>query len=182
MSIPEDSFDGWVCRLIAKERTWEHARRKRRLAQRQLSLKRLETANSECIEGNANIEGTSHMISTMEENTLNKTLQVREGGNGEGSDKEALNMNIPLLACKLWIEIEEAVVSDSVFKIWMIFENGSGGLDALQSLRQYLINKLGIREMSLHNPTKPIKKRKKTKKNSSEGNSESIKGSHPYDS
>ncbi|XP_011646547.1 U6 small nuclear RNA (adenine-(43)-N(6))-methyltransferase [Pogonomyrmex barbatus] len=151
----EDNFDNWSCQIIARERSWEHTRRKRRLAQ-QIAMKRAKGETDECIEANMCIEETSIKI----ENDMKKL-------NEERSDKKLFD-DTPLLVCKLWVEVmgiessdsEDIITqSDEIFRIWMIFEDGHGGLDALHSLRQYLINKLGVREKILDNPLK-IKKKK----------------------
>lgn len=173
LSISEDNFDSWSGRIIARERSWEHARRKRRLAQRQIMLKRVKDEGEDYIE--ANVGKISNSISVIKEpndigqankNSSDETLTIK-AENEESSDKKVLE-HIPLLTCKLWIEIEsseyEAIVQDDVFRIWMIFENGSGGLNALQSLRQYLINKLDVREKILINSSKSVKKRRKISK------------------
>lgn len=108
-------------------------------------------------------------IEQANKNSLDKTSTVR-AENEESSDK--IFKGVPLLTCKLWIEIgnseyEETIVQDDVFRIWMIFENGSGGLNALQSLRQYLINKLDIREKILVDSSKSVKKRRDRKRKNS---------------
>ncbi|XP_011164524.2 U6 small nuclear RNA (adenine-(43)-N(6))-methyltransferase isoform X1 [Solenopsis invicta] len=158
--IPEDSFDSWVCQITAKERSWEHMRRKRRLAQ-QAALKRAKGEDGECSGANMHTKETSLKIGNDTKNS-----------HGESSDKEELSdKDSPLLICKLWVEIESLDESqnvitkpEEVFKIWMIFDNGSGGLDALHSLQQYLINKLGVRQKILNNSSKIKKKKKKLKK------------------
>lgn len=162
-----------MCRLTAEEKTWEHARRKRRLAQH-LALKKLKNIDGECVKTNVNAEETLDTVPVAkEENLSEEMLSVKKEENGGSSSK-----CVPLLTCELWVEIgssesEETVTQDDVFRIWMIFENGSGGLEALQSLRQYLINRLGLKKT--HNPSKPVKKRRKrTKKSSGEGAIESL--------
>lgn len=148
--VPEDSSDSWACQLTARERSWEHTRRKRRLAQ-QISLKRTKGEDGECIRMNTCAEETSIK-------TENNTKELHE----KNSDKDG-----PLLVCKLWIEAENSdesqdiiTQSSKIFRIWMIFKTGHGGLDALHSLRQYLINKLGVREKILDNPSKFKRKKK----------------------
>lgn len=157
--VPEDNFDSWACQVTARERSWEHMRRKRRLAQ-QIALKRAKGEDGECIQANICAEETSIKI----ENSTKKPYE-------ESSDKELPDKNVPLLVCKFWVEAENPddsqdviVQSNKIFRIWMIFENGYGGLDALHSLRQYLINKLGIRKKILDNPSKFKRKKKKSKR------------------
>ncbi|KAG5346198.1 MET16 methyltransferase, partial [Acromyrmex charruanus] len=153
--IPEDSFDNWACRATARKRSWEHMRRKRRLAQ-QSALKRAKRESGEC---NA-VEETSIEIRNSAKNS-----------DEESSDKELSDKNGPLLVCKFWVEAESRNDSqdiitqpDEILRIWIVFENGYGGLDALHSLRQYLINKLEVREKILDNPSKTKKKKKRIKK------------------
>lgn len=174
--ISEDSFDGWVCQLTAEERTWEHARRKRRLAQ-QLALKKLEDPNGECVEVNVSAKESSDIVLTTEQNIDLKqanekppkdTLSVKKEKYGENSKE-----SIPLLACKLWVQIESSEIEgtdpqDDLFRISMIFENGSGGLEALQSLRQYLMNRLEVKRTAFQDPSKPVKKRRKRMKKHSD--------------
>lgn len=174
LTIPEDSFDCWSGRITAREKSWEHARRKRRLVQQEMRLKRIK--DEEYIETNggknsnsASIIKEPNDIEQANKNSLDKTSTVR-AENEESSDK--IFKGVPLLTCKLWIEIgnseyEETIVQDDVFRIWMIFENGSGGLNALQSLRQYLINKLDIREKILVDSSKSVKKRRDRKRKNS---------------
>jgi len=108
-------------------------------------------------------------IGQVNKNSSDKTSIIKVE-HEKSSDKKILEC-VPILTCKLLVEIascEETIVQDDVFRIWMIFENGSGGLDALQSLRQYLINKLDVRE-KIVNPSKSIKKRKGKKRKISDG-------------
>ncbi|KYN21317.1 Putative methyltransferase METT10D [Trachymyrmex cornetzi] len=147
--IPENSFDSWVCRITARKRSWEHMRRKRRSAQ-QFALKRAKGESGECIEAN-----------TCAEETSIKTGNSMKSSDEESSDKELSEKNDPLLVCKFWVEVESRNDSqdiitqpNEIFRIWMVFENGYDGLDALHSLRQYLINKLEVREKILDNPSK----------------------------
>lgn len=180
LSIPEDSSDSWLGRITAREKSWEHARRKRRLAQRQIALKRVKDKSEEHNEANIKTGEYSDSISIIKEpndikqDNKNSSDKISIIGveNEESSDKKVFEC-VPLLTCKLWIEIEsseceDAAVQDDVFRIWMIFENGSGGLDALQSLRQYLINKLDVREKILINQSKSVKKRKEKRRKTSD--------------
>lgn len=179
-----------MCRITAGEKSWEHSRRKRRLAQRETALKRLKNESSECIETNAveEISGTEPVTKDNDNKQANKnnldespsTIQVRNDAsspNEKDSAKKVPEKRVPLLVCKLCVQIEspecdeEASMQDDVFRIWMVFEYGSGGLDALQSLRQYLINKLQVREKICDNPSKSVKKRRKRTKSNPGGSS-----------
>lgn len=191
--VHEDNFNGWMCQIIVRERSWEHSRRKRRLAQREIALKKLKSESSEYIETNVPQE-ILNIVSIIKENDnseqVNKNsldkpsaIQIRNNisnQNEENSIKEVSENHVPLLVCKLCIQIEspdcdnEEFAQNDIFRIWMVFENGSGGLDALQSLRQYLINKLEVNKKIYDNLSKPIKKRRKKTRNSSSGNDTSI--------
>lgn len=181
LSIPEDSFISWSGRIIAKEKSWEHARRKRRLAQRQKKTENEDEEQNKSEEytkvntetgeySNSVVIKEFNDIGQVNKNSLDKTSTIKV--ENEGSSDKKVSGCVPILTCKLWIEIEnceEAIIQDDVFRIWMIFENGSGGLDALQSLRQYLINKLDIREKIVVNPSKSVKKKKGRKRKISDG-------------
>ncbi|XP_018339589.1 PREDICTED: methyltransferase-like protein 16 homolog isoform X2 [Trachymyrmex septentrionalis] len=154
--ISEDSFVSWACRVTARKRSWEHMRRKRRLVQ-QFGLKRAKGESCECIKENTCVEETSI-----------ETGNSAKNSDEESSDKELSDKNGPLLVCKFWVEVgsrddSQDIITqlDKILRIWMVFENGYGGLDALHSLRQYLINKLKVREKILDNPSKRKKKRVK---------------------
>ncbi|KAL0131663.1 hypothetical protein PUN28_002893 [Cardiocondyla obscurior] len=156
--ISEDSFNGWACQITARERSWEHMRRKRRLVQ-QIALKRAKGEDGKCTAVNKCAEGTS----------VNREEGMKKL-NEESYNKELPDKDVPLLVCKLWVETGSSddsqniiMQSHEIFRIWMVFENGYGGLDALHSLRQYLINKLEIKEKILNNQSKFKKKIKKLK-------------------
>ncbi|XP_067213904.1 uncharacterized protein [Linepithema humile] len=185
--VNEDNFDGWMCRIIAGEKSWEHSRRKRRLAQRETALKRLKNESDECIKTNA-IQEISSTVTKEDDNNeqVNKnpsdepsssTVQVRNdtsSSNEKNFAKKVPEKRVPLLVCKLCVQIEspecdEETLMQDVFRIWMLFENGSGGLEALQSLRQYLINKLQVREKIGDSLSKPVKKRRKRTRNAPGG-------------
>ncbi|KYQ60185.1 Putative methyltransferase METT10D [Trachymyrmex zeteki] len=157
--ISENNFDSWACQVTARKRSWEHMRRKRRLAQ-QSALKRVKGENNKCIEAN-----------TCAEETSIETGNSAKNSDEESSDKELRDKNGPLLVCKFWVEAESRNNSqdiitqpDEILRIWMVFENGYGGLDALHSLRQYLINKLEVKEKILDNPSKTKRKKKRVSK------------------
>ncbi|EFN83850.1 U6 small nuclear RNA (adenine-(43)-N(6))-methyltransferase isoform X2 [Harpegnathos saltator] len=167
----EDIFDGWVCQLTVREKTWEHARRKRRLAQ-QLALKKLKNVDGDCVNVSTYTEDTLNAVSVLEENVDAKqadeiSLEERLSVRSKEESEESSSKCDPLLTCELFVEIdspnmEETVSDDDMFSIWMNFKDGSGGLDALQSLKQYLKNRLGVKRTVLHDSSKPVKVRKKS--------------------
>ncbi|KAK1133799.1 hypothetical protein K0M31_011587 [Melipona bicolor] len=152
LNLPIDGFNGWSCQLIAKNDTWSHARRKRRLAQRLINQS--VDHDTEC----------TTVINTAE-NSAEKLLKNNLGDKNE-----------PLLICSVFAEVieHEEAENDDV-KISMIYEKGTGGKNALEMFRQYLINKLGVREYfqkQYENSNK--KKRKRLKTNKIEINSEKV--------
>jgi len=162
-----------MCRIIAREKSWEHTRKERRLILRQTASKRLHNGDIKYIEGNvSNDKNISNTVLVMEEpdgqsnNNPNATMTVEESNvesaSEKNSKKEIFDNRVPILTCKLCIESSKRE-ENNIFKMWMIYENGNGGLDALYSLRQYLINQLGVQEKVLYNSSKGNKKRKMRK-------------------
>ncbi|XP_054007932.1 U6 small nuclear RNA (adenine-(43)-N(6))-methyltransferase [Hylaeus anthracinus] len=145
LNLPIDDFNGWSCQLIVENDMWSHARRKRRLAQRQMNQH--ETHN------------------TVSDGIKNPTENTNEQKQVEFATKD------PLLVCNFFVEIvehDDESESDTA-KISMVFEKGNGGKNALETFRQYLINKLNVREYLRKQYTGPTKrKRKRLKKTESD--------------
>lgn len=172
--VCEERFNGWMCRIIAREKSWEHTRRKRRLALRQATSERLNNGDTKCIEENMN-NISSTVLVTEEFNGVGQTnknsdatsinmVKENNAGSEENSEEKVCEEKgrTSILTCKLCIETKNSEYEmDDVFKIWMIYENGSGGLNALHSLRQYFINRLGVREKILNSCPKDNKKKRK---------------------
>jgi hypothetical protein len=164
-----------MCRIIAREKSWEHTRKERRLILRQTASKRLRNGDVKYIEENVsndkNISNTVLIMEKSDERSNNNSDAIMtveesnvESASEENSKKEIFDDRIPILTCKLCIESSKCE-EDNVFKMWMIYENGNGGLDALHSLRQYLINQLGVREKVIYNSSKGRKRKmRKTKR------------------
>lgn len=146
--------------------------------QRQLALK-LKNENTE-FETNVDTEKMSDAILVTEEsgdverfnNSSSSSIKSETSAksrNKKSSDKEP-DERVSLLTCTLCVEMRniecKEETAQNIFKIQMIFGTGSGGVDALQSLRQYLINKLEIRNKTLNNSSISAKKKRKKKKNS----------------
>lgn len=137
LNLPIDDFNGWSSQLVAEKDTWSHARRKRRLAQRLMNQSK-----------DHDTEDT-----VAEEKTQTSTE--------EPVAKE------PLLICNFFAEvIEYEEFEDDDVKISMIFEKGTGGKNALETFRQYLINKLDVREYFQKQRARPNKKKRKRLKTS----------------
>ncbi|CAD1471370.1 unnamed protein product, partial [Heterotrigona itama] len=158
LNLPIDDFNGWSYQLVAKNDTWSHARRKRRLAQRLMNQSvdhdTMNNCNTEC--------------TTVINDTTEKLLKNNSGDKNE-----------PLLICNVFAEVieNEEAENDDV-KISMIYEKGTGGKNALEMFRQYLINKLGVREyFQKQHENSNKKKRKRLKTNKIEINSEQVENS-----
>ncbi|XP_624889.3 U6 small nuclear RNA (adenine-(43)-N(6))-methyltransferase [Apis mellifera] len=168
LNLPIDNFNGWSCQLIAENDTWSHARRKRRLAQRLMN--QFIDHNTKCITTTNNIE---HSTKKLMKNTSKNIIE-------EQTIKELQETVIkePLLICNFFVELIEHEAKNNDVKIFMILEKGTGGKNALETFRQYLINKLDIREYFQKSHERPNKKkRKRLKTNKIEVNLNQIKNS-----
>jgi hypothetical protein len=145
----KDDYPCWACQLKSYCDTWTHARRKRRMNMRQEALKK------QCIR-------SSESNNEIEELELNQSELIQHADKSKHS-------NEPLLICTLVIgenseicDNNEKVEDMKIFKICMVFESGYGGKLSLETLRQYLINKLDIQNfLQKQNPNKPNKKKRK---------------------
>lgn len=168
LNLPIDDFNGWSCQVIAENDTWSHARRKRRLAQR--LMKKADNQDT----GNI-IETNDLAKKCAEEFNENSIQSIDEQQKIEKSPEKAVAKEC-FLVCNFFAEVIENEESEGDdVKISMVFEKGSGGKNALETLRQYLINKLDIREYCQKQHAKPSKnRRKRLKRNESDMNSEEI--------
>ncbi|XP_003394620.2 U6 small nuclear RNA (adenine-(43)-N(6))-methyltransferase [Bombus terrestris] len=157
------NFNGWSCQLIADNDTWSHARRKRRLAQRLMN----QSVNHDT-------EQTS-VINDITENDAEKLIK--------NNSEDIVRKNEPLLICNFFAEvIEHEEPENDEVKISMIFEKGIGGKVALETFRQYLINKLDVREYFQKQHERPNKrKRKRLETTKIEINSEQVENLHKND-
>ncbi|XP_076653769.1 uncharacterized protein LOC143359610 isoform X2 [Halictus rubicundus] len=144
LNLPIDDFNGWSCQLIAKNDSWTHARRKRRLAQRKM---------------NQNIDDN-----ITEESSHDNDKKIT---NDQIEKADCSDIKEPLLVCNFFVELienEEESGSDNI-RISMVFEKGSGGKNALETFKQCLINKLNIRDcFQKQHTVSPTKKRKKLRR------------------
>ena len=156
LNLPIDDFNGWSCQLIAENDTWSHARRKRRLVQRKVNES--EDDNAETATGVTG-DPVEKQIDGSESTTEQRQAEMAI----EGSVTKD-----PLLVCNIFVEViehEEESESDNV-KISMVFERGRGGRNALETFKQYLINKLNIREYFQKRHAGSNKKKRKRLKRS----------------
>ena len=163
IQLDDEDQPCWACQLVGYEDTWSHARRKRRMAMRQEALKKQRTEN---------------IKSDNEPNTseIDQLKAVDENDKNESSDEKTVE---PLLVCTLLVGekdendkssseeySEEDTNNKKMLRICMLYESGTGGKLSLETLRQYLVNKLNIREyFHKQHPSKPNKKKRKKKKN-----------------
>ncbi|XP_017755392.1 PREDICTED: methyltransferase-like protein 16 homolog [Eufriesea mexicana] len=153
LNLPIDGFNGWSCQLIAKNDTWSHTRRKRRLSQRLMNQSvthnTKDTIALECVVENSG----EKLIKNNTENII-----------GEQKNQELIEKSIakePLLICNIFAEIIEHEESENEdVRISMVFEKGTGGKNALETFRQYLINKLDVREYFQKQYTRPNKRKR----------------------
>ncbi|XP_078044506.1 U6 small nuclear RNA (adenine-(43)-N(6))-methyltransferase [Augochlora pura] len=144
LNLPIDDFNGWSCQLVAKNDSWSHSRRRRRLAKRKMN----QEADCDNDEKSSKCGGRIAVDQTED-------------------DSNCSNTNEPFLVCNIFIEqieSEEEFESNSI-RISLVFEKGSGGRNALETFKQYLINKLDIRDclQKQHTVLSPKKRRKRLK-------------------
>ncbi|XP_068970029.1 U6 small nuclear RNA (adenine-(43)-N(6))-methyltransferase [Bombus flavifrons] len=163
LNLPIGNFNGWSCQLIAGNDTWSHARRRRRLAQRLMN----QSVNHDT--------GQTSVINDITENDTEKLIKNNSG--------DIVRKNEPLLICNFFAEvIEHEEPENDEVKISMIFEKGIGGKVALETFRQYLINKLDVRKYFQKQHERPNKrKRKRSETSKIEINSEQVENLHKND-
>ncbi|XP_034943490.1 U6 small nuclear RNA (adenine-(43)-N(6))-methyltransferase [Chelonus insularis] len=154
IKLDDEETNCWTCQLTAQNNTWTHARRKRRIA---MQLAKRDSKKSRLSED----EETTSSI-------------VEEKNNDESPvDSSPTEHHLPFLNITLGIgklnegsDGEENKEENEYIKIFMIYHNGEGGKNGLESFKQYLINKLGIRDYFQQrnkqiNSKSPKKKKKK---------------------
>lgn len=160
IQIDEDDYPCWACQLVAVNDMWSHARRKRRMAMREDALKKQRLGNSDEMTEKL-IAGSSE--STIEESKTNGNDEpllvctLLAGGKGKNDDGDDDNDDGDSEA--------ENERDEKILRICMLYESGHGGKQSLETLRQYLVNKLNIREFfHKQQPSKPNKRKRKKKK------------------
>ncbi|XP_034188511.2 U6 small nuclear RNA (adenine-(43)-N(6))-methyltransferase [Osmia lignaria lignaria] len=176
LNLPINDFNGWSCQLIAENDTWSHARRKRRLAQRQMNKSRdhdrEDTNTSNDLTKNCSEELIEN--NTKDNTTAQKQVQL---------SAENVDMKEPLLICSFFVEpIEHEEPENDDLKISMIFEKGTGGINALETFKQYLINKLDVREYFQKQCARPNKKKRKRLKSGASNDANSQESEKSFES
>lgn len=155
LNLPIDDFNGWSRQLVAENDTWSYARRKRRLVQRQTKNHDRENTSTSNL--------TEHLPEKLIENNSKDTIEQET----IPPLKEKSVAEEPLLICNFFVElIEHDEPENDNIKISMIFEKGTGGRNALETFKQYLINKLNLREYIQKQCARPNKKKRKRLKSS----------------
>ncbi|KAK2580896.1 hypothetical protein KPH14_005966 [Odynerus spinipes] len=164
LELEKNTLSEWGCHLIAQNDTWSHARRKRRLAERQSKKYKEVNAQNDVketvTEEKAIVE--PEVQSKQHSNTQTENVQLVSTKDTEAPDHKG-----PLLSFNLFINVieDEQDPEKNNAKICLFFEHGNGGKNTLETLRQYLINKLNVREyFQQFCSTTSKKKRKKFKK------------------
>ncbi|XP_015191202.1 PREDICTED: methyltransferase-like protein 16 homolog, partial [Polistes dominula] len=166
--IKEKESAKWVCQLTARNDTWTHARRKRRLAERlNKDCKKIKLESTVVTEQTNNTESEVETIQSSDIKDEDMLQSVCKKDTEISDHKED-----PFLVSVLFLHVlKDTNNSDkNNVNICLFFESGTGGKNALERLRQYLINKLNVRvHFEQFCSTKGNKKRnrkyKKTKKN-----------------
>lgn len=164
IELTKSTLSDWGCHLTAQNDTWTHARRKRRLAERQSKdYKEINVQNSDKV-----ITTEEKVIAESEIQSIqNLTVQKEHKELASTKDAEVSDHKSPLLSFNLFINVMEDEVDPEKndAKICLFFEHGYGGRNALEMFRQYLINKLDVRSYFQQLGSKTNKrKRKKLKK------------------
>ncbi|XP_043273170.1 U6 small nuclear RNA (adenine-(43)-N(6))-methyltransferase [Venturia canescens] len=154
LEVTEKEIDGWTFRLKAYEDTWSHARRKRRMAQRQEQY-----AKKSRVEISGAVRND---VAFTEEQETRET---------ESSPPTVRPTNSLLECCMIVGEFENNDTEEesedvTLVKICILYEDGHGGKNAMETFRQYLINKLCIREylMGKSKSNSPKKKKRRDKR------------------
>lgn len=163
IGLDDEDDPCWACQLTGYIDTWSHARRKRRMAMRQEVLKKqclvnAESADTENLQMEQNEEQEEGSIRNTDP-LLVCTLLVGEKSLGGDSDEDDDENKSDTGELK----------NEKMLRICMLYESGQGGKLSLETLRQYLVNKLNIRELfRKQQPSKPNKKKRKRKKSRQE--------------
>ena len=121
----------WAGELTAYEDSWSHARKRRReFLQKEGSMKKLRREEENEIEASS-----SDRISFPENND----------GLGNFQNKEPLLVFI-LVIDTVQTDSTNQQRNDKQLRISMMFERGTGGKNSLETFRQFILNKLKVRE------------------------------------
>lgn len=156
LELQKNTLSEWGCQLTAQNDTWSHARRKRRLAERQSKDCKKVNIESTLVTEQINVE--SEIRKTQHMDVKNEDIQFVSTKDTETSDHKG-----PLLIFDLFLNIleDEQDPEKKNVKISLFYESGSGGRNTLETLRQYLINKLNVRIYFQQFCSKTNKKRRK---------------------
>ncbi|KAK0174769.1 hypothetical protein PV327_010499 [Microctonus hyperodae] len=132
LTLMNEEFDGWTFELSANEDTWSHARRKRRM----LMQREQSTDKKICIENDTELkqqEIPCRISSSVDSHLPN-------------NKKPYLVLNLAIEKLNFDANKSKSTDENEEIKIYMIYQSGYGGKNALETFKQYLINKFEIRE------------------------------------
>ncbi|XP_024941778.1 U6 small nuclear RNA (adenine-(43)-N(6))-methyltransferase isoform X2 [Cephus cinctus] len=174
LHIEENETKNWACRLTCYKDTWSHARKKRRMVKAQeTNAKKICTAESTA-QTQLKTSDSGKIVSeadlpniTSDKN--NDSVNVNEEPSTLVDSSSKTESADPLLVCSLLLtemknENEECNTEETKrLCMRMIYEKGHGGKNSLEMFRQYLINKLNVREYLQKQGSSKASKRKKKK-------------------
>ncbi|XP_014614985.1 PREDICTED: methyltransferase-like protein 16 isoform X1 [Polistes canadensis] len=130
----------WVCQLTARNDTWSHARRKRRLAERlNKDCKKIKLESTVVTEQT----NTESEVGTIQPSDVkDEDMQLVFKKDTEISDHKDLYLVFVLF---LNLLKDKKYPEENNVNICLFFESGTGGKHALERFRQYLVNKLNVR-------------------------------------
>lgn len=142
LTLINDEFDGWTFELSCNEDTWSHARRKRRM----LMQKEQSTIKKICTENDTELK---QEIPCRTSSSVDSHLS---------NNKEPyLVLNLAIGKLNFDANNSKSTDANEEIKIYMIYQSGYGGKNALETFKQYLINKFDIREYIQHKKQNTIK-------------------------
>ncbi|KAK0087431.1 hypothetical protein PV325_001028 [Microctonus aethiopoides] len=131
LTLLNDEFDGWTFELSCNEDTWSHARRKRRM----LMQRDQSTIKKICIESDTELK---QEIPCRTSSSVDSHLP--------NNKKPYLVLNLAIGKLNIDVNNSKSTDANEEIKIYMIYQSGYGGKNALETFKQYLINKFDIRE------------------------------------
>ena len=144
----------WACQVTAYENTWTHSRRKRRMATKINLLTKIPRLINSSLD---------KKIKESKDSLITDSYLKEEIG--------TVNNN-PLLICSVLVseisqedeDSNDEIIDNKVIRICLIFESGHGGKLTLETLRQYLVNKLNVREYFCKQKFKKVNKKREKRK------------------
>lgn len=122
LKLKNNNSNNWVCNLKTYEDTWSHARRKRRLASREVIDAKKPRLNDDIVD---------EQVNSINGNSLNQKI----------NNTETKNVYLDFSITVVLINNDDK----NNIRINLILHNGNGGKIGIETFRQYLINKFNIK-------------------------------------